>query len=192
MQILVISDTHGSIFSAYEIYNKLCQTNRPDLVVHCGDFYMDAIELQNKITSPVVWVKGNCDGAYGDNNYKIVETEYGNIYVSHGHTENISNGMETLYNRAIENHCVAAFFGHTHRAVSTECNGIHLVNPGSLTKPRDGSSGTFAIVTTGSEYFHGQIYNYNDFISCGLEAKSKRKKVVGGKLKDIFNYSDRF
>ena len=95
-------------------------------------------------------------------------------------------------------------------------DGIYLINPGSLSQPRDGSGGTFCIVETSEAGVWTKIYYYEDFMARrsgmgsvsedkhpentvsaeenGGERNDSRKKsrVTGGKLRDIFNYSDRF
>lgn len=196
MRILVLSDTHGSTARALDVYKKLKKNGPVDLIIHCGDFYTDAIKLGEITGVPTAWVKGNCDGSFDDDNYQIVETEYGNIFVTHGHMENVDFSQQNVYYRAIEKGCVAALFGHTHRAVSAEAGGIHLMNPGSLTKPRDGSGGTFGLITTDSENFRGVIYEYDKFMSSGGDGGNgsggAKTKVQGGYIRSLLNYSDRF
>lgn len=193
MRILVISDTHGSTQRVFTIYEKLAASSPIDLIIHCGDFYTDALQIERKLSVPVTWVKGNCDGAYGDDDYKIVATEYGNLLVTHGHMEKVNFSQQNLYYKALESDCCAAVYGHTHRAVSTEAGGIYLFNPGSLTSPRDGSSGTFGLLTTSAESFDGHIYDYCAFLSDSPSGTPPEKtKVQGGFLRKLLNYSDRF
>ena len=59
MRILVISDTHGSLGKAFDVWEKL---RNIDLVIHCGDHKEDAETLEKLWRVPVVAVKGNCDG----------------------------------------------------------------------------------------------------------------------------------
>ncbi|MCI8608866.1 MAG: metallophosphoesterase [Firmicutes bacterium] len=196
MQILVFSDTHGSINRGIQVYNKLRKSQPVDLIIHCGDYYKDAIEMGQKTGVPVVWVKGNSDGAFSDDDYAIVETEYGNLLVTHGHMQRVNFSQQTLFYTAQEKGCCAAIYGHTHHAAFTQVDGVYLLNPGSLTQPRDGSGGTFGIISTEVEYFHGHIYRYADFMaddSRGGPASGKsRPKVQGGYLRNLLNYSDRF
>lgn len=81
---------------------------------------------------------------------------------------------------------------------------IVLMNPGSLTKPWDGSGGTFGLLVTGEDSIWGKIYRYEDFMSSGAGSHSgnpqgggskgttPKPKVRGGHLRDLLNYSDRF
>ena len=72
-----------------------------------------------------------------------------------------------------------------------------LMNPGSLTRPRDGSGGTFGLIVTGEDSIWGKIYRYEDFMApsgtgSGSKGSAPKPKVRGGHLRDLLNYSDRF
>lgn len=195
MRIMVLSDTHGDITKACEVLKKLQSQGPVDLVIHCGDYYKDAIKMGERTGVPVAWVKGNTDGSFSDDDYQMIETEYGSIMVTHGHMENVDFSQQNLYYKALEKGCVAALFGHTHRSAYTEVGGIYLMNPGSLTKPRDGSGGTFGVIITEEDYFGGFIHRYEDFMSApGPKngGSGNKPKVQGGYLRSLLNYSDRF
>ena len=71
MRILVLSDTHGDNSRAYQVFDKLKKEAPVDLIIHCGDYYKDAIQMSERTGCPMVWVKGNTDGAFSDNDYTI-------------------------------------------------------------------------------------------------------------------------
>lgn len=199
MRILVVSDTHGQCGRVYEVYKKLASEAPVDMIVHCGDYSSDALEIQARLRVHVAWVKGNCDGGFDDDNWSILETEYGNFLITHGHMENVDFSQQNLYYKALENDCIGAFYGHTHRSAYTQVEDVYLMNPGSLTKPRDGSGGTFGLIVTSEDSIWGKIYRYEDFMSEGGPGsggpgtqEKKKPKVQGGKLRSMLNYSDRF
>ena len=208
MKILVVSDTHGDCSRVIEVFQKLNKESPVDIIVHCGDYAADARELQARLGIHVAWVKGNCDGGFSDTDWSILETEAGNFIITHGHNEQVDFSKQNIYYKALENDCVGAIFGHTHRASYTEMDDIVLMNPGSLTKPRDGSGGTFGLLVTGEDSIWGKIYRYEDFMSSGAISHScspggnpqgggskgttPKPKVRGGHLRDLLNYSDRF
>ena len=195
MKILVVSDTHGDCSRVIDVYRKLMKESPVDVIVHCGDYAADAKELRARLGAHVARVRGNCDGAFSDSDWSVLETEAGNFLITHGHMERVDSGMQNIYYKALENDCVGAFFGHTHRASYTEMDDLVLMNPGSLTRPRDGSGGTFGLVVTGPDSIWGKIYRYEDFMSSGsssLSSSGQRPKVRGGHLRDLLNYSDRF
>ncbi len=194
MRMLVLSDTHGDNSRAYQVYEKLNKQAPLDLIIHCGDYYKDAIQLSRRVTTPLVYVKGNTDGSFSHDAYTTVDTEFGTILVTHGHMEKVDYSQQNLYYKALENGCCAAVYGHTHRSAFTEVGGIYLLNPGSLTKPRDGSGGTFGLIITSEQDFRGYIYRYEDFVlKDGPKAPGGTgHKVQGGYLRSLLNYSDRF
>lgn len=183
MKIFVISDTHGKLDKVLEVWDRLTNV---DLVIHLGDYEKDAMRLEKLLETEVVSVKGNMDGSYSSDDYKIVETEYGNILLTHGHMENVKMSPLNLIYKAQELGCKAALFGHTHQAAYEEISGIYLVNPGSLPSPRDGSNGSYAIINTEPDAFHCAIVYYS-----GTSAPAK-KAPGRGRLSTMLNYSDRF
>ena len=182
MKILVIGDTHGKLNKVRDILPKLKDI---DLIAHTGDYYSDALELSEETGIPAVAVKGNCDGSNGDRDFEIIETEYGRLLLTHGHAENVKFHLNNLMYKAIENNCKAALFGHTHKALTNEVGGIRLVNPGSLTLPRDGSDGSYAIVRTSEDSLEASIVYYSTIMG-------GTKKPRAGYIRNLLNYSDRF
>ncbi|MCQ2550751.1 MAG: metallophosphoesterase [Clostridia bacterium] len=176
MKIFVISDTHHSIQKAIEVYKRHQDI---DMIIHCGDYVDDALDFQKAVGKRMVYVKGNCDRSFDENDYAILETEAGDILVLHGHMQD----TQRIYYMACEKGCVAAVYGHTHIPVNTHWDGIHLINPGSITKPRDNSSGSYAIINTTEDGLSCQIHYYDE---------PTKPKVTGGYLKGLLNYSDRF
>ena len=193
MRILIVSDTHGSVEKVYEIYKKLSKEAPVDLIVHCGDYSDDALKIQAHLGKRVLWVKGNCDGCFDEKEFAVLETEAGNFFVCHGHMQNVGYSKRDLYYYACQEDCIGAIYGHTHRADKTELGDFLFINPGSLERPRDGSGGTFALLNTGEGYRDARILRYHDFILGGDDtADGQKKKVKGGYLRDLLNYSDRF
>ena len=131
----VISDTHGK--ATGKISQLLPEINSSDFLVHLGDGANDLDQFINKITCDVYRVGGNCDF---DSNYSTdltIDTDAGKILFTHGHTHSVRYGdLTSLYLYALQNNCVAAFYGHTHIAYTGIKNGIVLINPGSLGEPR--------------------------------------------------------
>lgn len=201
MRILVISDTHGELDRFWKVFNKINKENPVQMIVHCGDYIMDAREIRMRSGIPVVAVKGNCDGEYSDDGYSILETEAGDFLVTHGHMHDVGFSLQKLYYKALDAGCIGALFGHTHRSAFVETGDLYMMNPGSLSQPRDGSGGTFGILETFEDGVFGKIHKYEDFMELGSGGNggtggsggSKPKpKVTGGKLRSMLNYSDRF
>ncbi len=62
-----------------------------------------------------------------------------------------------------------------------------MINPGSLTSPRDGTSGSCAVLHTDDKGLDGGIYYYSHLFKDKI-----RKTSQGGFLRGLVNYSDRF
>lgn len=131
----VISDTHGKADD--KIASLLPEINSGDFLVHLGDGASDLDNFSDKITCDVYRVGGNCDFGLGYPIDVFIETEAGKILFTHGHTHFVRYGdLTSLYFFALQNDCVAAFYGHTHVAYTGIKNGVVIVNPGSLGEPR--------------------------------------------------------
>ncbi|WP_324825922.1 metallophosphoesterase [Sinanaerobacter sp. ZZT-01] len=181
MRILVISDTHGYVSPAMEIYRNQHEIEPIDCIVHLGDLVSDARALKARLHAEVISVKGNMDGSHSEEDYKILTTEYGNLLLCHGHMQNVKYDTQNLLYRAEELGCKAALYGHTHIPSFVDANGIYLLNPGSLSLPKGGNPGSYAMIETSSEEFRATI----------LFEPPKKPKVTGGYLRDLLNNSDR-
>ncbi|MEG0392436.1 MAG: metallophosphoesterase [Anaerovoracaceae bacterium] len=182
MKILVISDTHGSIAKVEEIAKRLTGI---DLLVHLGDYSEDGWTLSQRLGIDVITVKGNMDGEYAKK-YEFFDVECGKILITHGHLCGVNHSYNNLLYACEEEGCVAAFFGHTHVPCNEEIEGIRLLNPGSISRPRDGSEGSYAIVHTDEEGIECSVIYYRK------EGELPKKKPQGGYLRALLNYSDRF
>lgn len=217
MYIIVTSDTHGELDKFINSYNHIKDNLvNPDMIIHLGDYARDAQDLTRILNTDIISIKGNCDGGYGTHAHMVLPTEGGNLYLSHGHQENVKMTYQSIYYRAQEQGCCAALFGHTHRAIFQEAGSVMLLNPGSISFPSDGSSGTLAILKTTAEGLDARILHYSEmdsweaqlagFINAGATTESgegtdsgnnsdttqKKAKVQGGYLRGLLNYSDRF
>ena len=213
MKILVLSDTHDKLSRVRDIWPKLTDI---DLVIHAGDYYMDARELEEELGVPFVYVRGNCDGSYSGENcnpkggdFAVVETPAGNILVSHGHNEGVHFSLQNLRYKALENDCFAAVFGHTHKALVEQHDdpaapggSFWFINPGSLSIPRDGSGGSYAIIRATEDRFDATVVYYNtvmgsskggsSFGGHGGSGGNADDKTSGSTISSILNYVDRF
>ena len=129
-RILVLSDTHRKVSLALRVIPAI----KPDAIIHLGDMVSDAEEIEAYFPDiPLYNVRGNNDYAFIDS--EKVFTIFGlRFYCAHGHTISVQRGIE----RAKEEDCVAFLYGHTHVGKCEQEDGIMVMNPGSITRPRDG------------------------------------------------------
>lgn len=194
MQFLVISDTHGDIEKAVEIYKNLACT---DAIIHLGDLKKDAEALSLLLGADVISVKGNMDGGYNKADaFDTIETECGKLLITHGHMQNVKSSLTSLMYLAEEQGCTAALFGHTHIPICENVSGLFLINPGSLTYPAAGTKPSYALVTTSTDGIKAEIKYYcatDNFDTKNTQDPTKPKsKVQGGFLRNLLNNSDRF
>lgn len=196
MKLLVISDTHGKIDKAIEIYKTRKDV---DLILHLGDLSSDAKKIESQLGVSVLSVKGNMDGCYSREGYQILETSFGNIFIAHGHMENVKQSPHNLIYKAESLGCKAAFYGHTHVPVFEQLGGIYLLNPGSLTLPLGGRKGSYALVNVTEDKLKASIVYLTPKVTVVLEpsqepepTSSQKSIVEAGTLRDMLNNSDRF
>lgn len=190
MNIFVTSDTHHSLSRVLEMYAQITSANTPegvphvdrfDYIIHCGDYKADALELSSRLRIPAVCVYGNCDGVW-DRDFDVLETEAGRILVTHGHIEGVNYSHDELYELAEEQGCGMICYGHTHIPVCRKENGYLVLNPGSPSRPLDGTKGSCAVITADESGFSAKLVYYG-----GMKKKTQGS---GGFLRKIFNYSD--
>ena len=128
MKILVVSDAHGNLEAMKDllkIYPNM------DLYLDAGDSQGSTYEL-----SPYRSIKGNCD-YYPFDEKALIRTSAGNIFMRH---------LPYIDDKELEG--VRLFIhGHTHRYRIVDKNKYLILCPGSISLPRDGSNGTYAIIT---------------------------------------------
>lgn len=147
MKILIVSDTHGYL----ERLERVMEREIPiDMMVHCGDVEKDAARIPLITPSPLYMVAGNNDWGRGLSNVLTADAGGHRIFITHGHTYQVGYGIERLVAAAKANKADIAMFGHTHVPFLEETEGVLVVNPGSLTYPRQqGRKATYAVMEIG-------------------------------------------
>lgn len=149
MRILVISDSHGQLDNLNKI---LREAGKVDKVIHLGDVVGQDDALREMCNCPVTIVKGNCDFYSKNELVEIVEVENMKIFATHGHRFNVEYGINDLCNAAKEEGCSVALYGHTHVPDVSYGKNILVMNPGSISRPRQASGRpTYGILTVGSK-----------------------------------------
>ncbi len=174
---MVVSDTHGSITEVLTV----AKNESFDLLIHLGDFEDDAHRIKEKVDVPCIWTKGNMDGGIRSDE-KILDTECGKILLTHGHTYHVKETLYALQCEGEEKNYAAIFYGHTHKSSLEKVGSLILLNPGSISSPRDGLKGSYAVVHTTAEGLQCEIRRY---------PAGKKPPVQGGYLRDLINSSDR-
>lgn len=133
MRILVISDTHGRhdyLYRFLEAHNDFEQ------ILHLGDAEGKEMEICRAASCPVEFVRGNKDSLSEMNDTKIIIAGSHKIWMTHGHMDSISRGLDRIVGRGGQTGADLILFGHTHQPLLTEYHGLIVMNPGSISFPR--------------------------------------------------------
>ena len=159
MKLFVASDIHGSYYYCKKMIERFEMDNY-DYLVLLGDILYHGprndltmeydckktAKLLNKYKDKIIAVKGNCDAevdqmmlefSIEEKNMLIVNNDK-KIFLTHGHLYN-ENNIPPL--RDID----YLFLGHTHRKLDVMVDGIRVLNPGSISLPKDGSNSYFVM-----------------------------------------------
>ena len=145
MKILVISDTHGDIENAEKLIRR---SNGINLIIHLGDYFRDAQRLSDMFPEiPFEYIYGNSDFMIGDiPAEKSLEYCGKKIFITHGHRYSVKWDYDKLSKKAEEMNVDLLLFGHTHVADLIKNGKYYLVNPGSISDPRDDTNESYAII----------------------------------------------
>lgn len=148
-KILITSDTHGH----YGPISDYILTNEDiDLLIHAGDGIEDVVNISYETKVPYYVVRGNNDYYSNEAYDKIIKTDGIKILLTHGHTHNVYQGFGEILQIAKDNNCKVAIHGHTHIYNQEEIDGITILNPGSISLPRDNNPG-FMIMNVSNDKF---------------------------------------
>nr|WP_207745892.1 metallophosphoesterase [Clostridium sp. D53t1_180928_C8] len=127
--IAVISDSHGNKTSISKIKKKI---SNAEVLLFLGDGENDLKEITKDFTGEVYAVRGNCDfeGKYPEE--RIIEIRGKKIFMCHGHRYGVKYGYNSIYYRGKEVGADIVLFGHSHLPIIEECDGLTLMNPGSI------------------------------------------------------------
>ena len=157
MKVLVVSDTHRRHENFIKVIDEL--EKDIDYVIHCGDVEGEEDYLESLLKCPITFVQGNNDFFTFNPPYRVINYQYVNVFVTHGHRGGVAYDPFTLVDMARDDDCQIAVFGHTHRPYYEVKNGIHILNPGSISYPRQGGGiPTYAIINiTGPNEFNIEL-----------------------------------
>ena len=153
MKLLIASDIHGSAYwcgKLMELYDR----EQPDRLVLLGDLLYhgprndlprdyapkQVIEMLNARKEKILAVRGNCEAEVDQMvlafpcmaDYAMLQDGNHALYLTHGHLHT-PDRLPPLTEGSF------FFSGHTHVKLDETHNGIHCLNPGSVSIPKDGS-----------------------------------------------------
>lgn len=146
MKILIVSDTHGNNTNLRKAIANMGKSL--DLMVHLGDFMCHPDVIRELVECPVEMVRGNCDSLLSEKASRFIDIAGHKAFITHGHTYGGNWGIDTMKGIARENGAGIVMFGHTHEPLLDKTPGMTVINPGSLSRPRqEGGRPTYMVMT---------------------------------------------
>ena len=133
MKILIVSDTHGR---HQALDRALEEAGKIDMFIHLGDVeggedYLEAVvECEKHI------IRGNND--FFTELPREEEFEIGpyHAFITHGHYYYVSMDVDTIIEEARSRNADIVMFGHTHKPYIEIDEDVTILNPGSVSYPR--------------------------------------------------------
>ena len=135
MRILVVSDSHGYSGNIEKAIKMLS----PDKLIFLGDGLRE-IENLSYIYDNIDFhtVCGNCDLYADAPGADILDICGYRFFFFFFHLYRVKGGLETFTAAAKERGATFALYGHTHTAYTRYVDGMYIINPGSVSCPREG------------------------------------------------------
>lgn len=145
-KILIVSDSHGN----HKYLKKAIQNMGTylDLLIHLGDSQTDPEVIAGMVNCPVEMVRGNSDGLSKLPRTKLVDLGPHRALLTHGHRYGGRYGIPMMKEMAKENGADIVMFGHIHEPLLEQEDGMTVLNPGSISQPRqEGHRPTYMVMT---------------------------------------------
>ena len=153
MKVLIVSDTHGR---EQNLAEALEQTGPIDQLIHLGDVEGGAEHIRELAgDAPAAIIAGNNDFFCDLPNERIFTLGGHRIFMTHGHGYFVHSGTLYLKREARKKGADIVMFGHTHKPYMEVDNELLVLNPGSLSLPRqEGHRPTYIVMEIADD---GQI-----------------------------------
>ena len=160
MKILIVSDTHRRDGNLREIIEKQSPF---DMLIHLGDtegseaYFKEWVNNDNCV---IHVVRGNNDFFSQTDREKEISIGKYRAFLTHGHMYGVSFELETIKEEARARKADIVMFGHTHKPYIEIDEDVTILNPGSVSYPRQSDHmPTFLIMEIDDEgeahYGHG-------------------------------------
>lgn len=143
-RILVLSDSHGR---DENVERAMKQAGRFDLMVHLGDVGYGYERIQASTPAAVIMVAGNNDFSIDLPAFRVFPLGPHKVLAVHGHRQQVHFGTSGLERAALKNGCDIVMYGHTHVPFLRQDENLTILNPGSVSLPRQsGHKKTYMIM----------------------------------------------
>jgi phosphoesterase, MJ0936 family len=133
-RILVISDIHHNQNNLFNLLNRIQGIN---IVIFLGDGERNFFKITDQFKKLEYYsVKGNCDFSSFSQEEEFIEISGIKIFFTHGHTYGVKFTYYQLIEKAKKLNANILLFGHTHTKYYEYSDGMHIINPGSLSESK--------------------------------------------------------
>lgn len=165
MKIAVLSDTHWQSGLPLPRVLELLAAQKPDLLLHAGDWTDLTLLPELRKIAPVEAVAGNCDRAETAarlGRQRIVQAGGLNIGLTHGHLFPHLPTPQSALRTFAEAQVQAVVFGHSHAPLCEWQEGVLLFNPGSAARPLgEIKKPSYGLLTIDEGQIQGEIIYFN-------------------------------
>ena len=144
MRILIISDTHKKHTNLETVLGKI---GKLDMLLHLGDVEGYEDYIGSIAECPIRIIAGNNDFFSSlEREWEFSIGKY-KVFMTHGNAYRVSLGMEYIKEEAIARKADIVMFGHTHKPIISIENEVTILNPGSISFPRqEGRQGSYILM----------------------------------------------
>lgn len=168
MKAMIISDIHGYSRNLKKVLNIFYKESCNRLIIlgdllSPGSDYEEVKSLLNNFKFSLLCMKGNNDGyIFSELDFNVIDgylnikLDDNNVFVTHGHRYNRSNIPMKDNDILIQ--------GHTHMSCMYKENNKYYLNPGSISLPRDNTSGSYIVYEDNKFYLYDIEENLLNYI----------------------------
>ena len=159
MKILIVSDTHRN----HDNLDMVIEQEKPlDLLIHLGDAEGCEDYIEAVAECPVEVVAGNNDFFSSLPYEQEIKIGKYKIFLTHGHYYYVNAGISRIQSEGIARGADMVMFGHTHRPVLERIDDMIILNPGSISYPRqEGRNPSYIIMELDEA---GEVYVSLEFL----------------------------
>nr|MBP3598604.1 metallophosphoesterase [Eubacterium sp.] len=142
---LVFSDSHGDDEKMLDVVKR--HKGEIEGIFFLGDMENSGDRLRGAVQGPVYMVRGNCDWSLQAKDFQTFSLHGHTVAMTHGHRQHVNMGIDTLKYWAMEKEADLVLYGHTHVPFVEQSSQMTILNPGSISRPRqEGHKKTYALL----------------------------------------------
>jgi len=149
MKVLIVSDNHR-----YDTYlEQVIKEEAPfDCFIHLGDATGSEDYIRTIVNCPTYMVRGNNDFFCDLPKEQEFELAGNKILITHGHYYYVGQHTEEIRRQGRARNADIVMFGHTHRPYLDIGDEMTVLNPGSISYPRqENRKPSYIVMEIGSE-----------------------------------------